>query len=63
MKEGGEEMIEKPCLLDTDTRGYILKELDPAYPVSKNYMEKHHKFSVSCLTHYECLQGYMPDFL
>ncbi len=51
-------MIEKPCLLDTDTLSYILKEIVPAYPVSQDYMKVHHKFIISCLTYYECLRGY-----
>jgi predicted nucleic acid-binding protein len=46
------------CLIDTDVLSYILKHLEPAYQQSSEYLKKHKKFTISCLTYYECFRGY-----
>lgn len=46
------------CLIDTDVLSYILKRLEPAYLQSCEYLKKHKKFTISCLTYYECFRGY-----
>jgi hypothetical protein len=46
------------CLIDTDILSYILKRLEPAYQQSCQYLKKHKKFTISCLTYYECFRGY-----
>jgi tRNA(fMet)-specific endonuclease VapC len=51
-------MIATPCLLDTDTLSYILKEVAPVYPISQAYLQQHHTFTISCIAYYECLRGY-----
>jgi hypothetical protein len=47
-------MIEKPCLLDTDTLSSILKEHEPVYHISQNYLNIHRVFIISGLTYSEC---------
>ena len=51
-------MIEELCLIDTDILIYILKRKEPVYQRSREYLKKHKKFAISCLTYYECLRGY-----
>jgi len=51
-------MIEKPCLLDTDTLSYVLKEQSPAYQISLEYLHQYQEFTISCISYYECLRGY-----
>jgi tRNA(fMet)-specific endonuclease VapC len=51
-------MIEKLCLLDTDILSYILKEQEPVYHISQDYLQQYEAFSISCITYYECLRGY-----
>lgn len=46
------------CLIDTDTLSYILKRIEPAYQQSRKYLEENKKFSISCITYYECQRGY-----
>jgi predicted nucleic acid-binding protein len=46
------------CLIDTDILINILKRREPAYQQSLEYLKQHKKFSISCLTYYECLRGY-----
>jgi len=46
------------CLIDTDVLSYILKRLEPAYQHSCQYLKKYKKFTISCLTYYECFRGY-----
>jgi tRNA(fMet)-specific endonuclease VapC len=51
-------MTEESCLIDTDILIYILKRKEPAYQRSREHLEQHKKFTMSCLTYYECLRGY-----
>jgi predicted nucleic acid-binding protein len=51
-------MTEELCLIDTDILINILKRREPAYQQSLEYLKQHKKFSISCLTYYECLRGY-----
>ena len=51
-------MTEGLCLTDTDIFSYILKRLEPAYQQCREYLKNHNKFTISCLTYYECLRGY-----
>ena len=51
-------MTAELCLIDTDTLIYILKRKEPAYQRSCEYLKQHKKFTISCLTYYECLRGY-----
>ena len=51
-------MIEELCLIDTDILIHILKRKEPVYRRSCDYLKKHKKFAISCLTYYECFRGY-----
>jgi predicted nucleic acid-binding protein len=51
-------MIGELCLLDTDILSYILKQQEPVCQVSRAYLKRHHRFTISCLTYYECTRGY-----
>jgi len=51
-------MAGKLCLIDTDILIYILKRKEPAYQQSREYLGEHKKFTISCLSYYECLRGY-----
>lgn len=45
------------CLLDTDIVSYMLQRKSPAYDINLQYLSRHGEFTISCLTHYECLRG------
>ncbi len=51
-------MTAELCLIDTDILIYILKDIDPAFQQSREYLKKQKKFTISCITYYECLRGY-----
>ena len=51
-------MNEPLCLIDTDIFSYILKRMEPAYYHSREYLQQHRRFTISCLTCYECSRGY-----
>ncbi len=51
-------MSETLCLIDTDIFSYMLKQIEPAYSRSLDYLQKTGHFSISCLTYYESLRGY-----
>ena len=51
-------MAGKLCLIDTDILIHILKRKEPAYRQSREYLGQHKKFTISCLSYYECLRGY-----
>jgi len=46
------------CLIDTDILSYILKGIEPAYQQSQVYFKKQKRFTISCMTYYECFRGY-----
>jgi tRNA(fMet)-specific endonuclease VapC len=46
------------CLLDTDTLSYLLKQMQPAYDKGCIYLAQTGKFTISCITYYECIRGY-----
>jgi tRNA(fMet)-specific endonuclease VapC len=50
-------MNHEPCLLDTDIVSYMLQKQSPVYEMSLKYLTVHGGFTISCLTHYECLRG------
>jgi tRNA(fMet)-specific endonuclease VapC len=45
-------------LIDTDILSYILKGISPAYQQSCEYLKQNQRFSISCITYYECSRGY-----
>lgn len=51
-------MTEELCLIDTDVLSYILKQREPVYQKSQEYLKTHGKFTISCITYYECFRGY-----
>lgn len=51
-------MNETLCLIDTDVLSYILKQREPFYQRSQAYLTHYGRFTISCLTYYECLRGY-----
>ncbi|GAK57619.1 PilT protein domain protein [Candidatus Vecturithrix granuli] len=51
-------MNEPLCLIDTDVLSYILKRREPFYQRSRDYLARYERFTISCLTYYECLRGY-----
>lgn len=51
-------MTEALCLIDTDILSNILKRQEPAYQRSREYLKERTKFTISCLTYYECHRGY-----
>ncbi len=51
-------MTAELCLIDTDILSYILKRKETAYQRSRDYLKKHERFTISCLTYYECFRGY-----
>ena len=51
-------MNDKLCLIDTDILSYILKRKDNAYKNASEYLKIHKKFTISCITYYECFRGY-----
>ncbi|OQX27841.1 MAG: hypothetical protein BWK80_03160 [Desulfobacteraceae bacterium IS3] len=51
-------MSEEYCLIDTDILSYILKRKEPIYQKSCDYLRIHKKFTISCITYYECVRGY-----
>jgi predicted nucleic acid-binding protein len=58
MSRENNTMTEESCLIDTDILIYILKRKEPAYQRSREHLAQHKKFTMSCLTYYECLRGY-----
>ncbi len=50
-------MNNERCLLDTDIVSYMLRNQSPVYEMSVKYLSLHGSFTISCLTHYECLRG------
>lgn len=46
------------ALIDTDILSYILKRKEPAYKNSVSYLKEYKKFSISCISYYECVRGY-----
>ena len=46
------------CLIDTDILSYILKRKENVYDYAFEYLKSHRKFTISCITYYECLRGY-----
>ena len=51
-------MTAELCLIDTDILINILKDIEPAYQKSREYLKKQKKFTISCISYYECLRGY-----
>lgn len=51
-------MTEELCLIDTDILIYLLKRKEPAYERSLEHLMQHKRFTLSCLSYYECLRGY-----
>lgn len=51
-------MNEESCLIDTDILSYILKKKEPTYQKAFDYLNIHKKFTISCITYYECIRGY-----
>jgi len=51
-------MNEPLSLIDTDVFSYILKRREPFYQRSREYLKQYTRFTISCLTYYECLRGY-----
>ncbi len=46
------------CLIDTDIYSYILKRKESPYKKAREYLSRHGRFKISCITYYECLRGY-----
>ncbi len=51
-------MSDESCLIDTDILSYILKRKENVYGNALQYLETHRKFTISCITYYECFRGY-----
>lgn len=51
-------MNDKLCLIDTDILSYILKRKENVYQNAINYLKINNKFTISCITYYECFRGY-----
>ena len=51
-------MNDRLSLIDSDILSYILKRKENVYNCAYNYLKIYGKFSISCLTYYECLRGY-----
>jgi len=51
-------MNDRLCLIDTDILSYILKRRENVYHNASEYLKTHKKFTISCITYYECLRGY-----
>jgi tRNA(fMet)-specific endonuclease VapC len=51
-------MNEKSCLIDTDILISILRQEEPVYQQSLDYLEKFGMFKISSISYYECLRGY-----
>ncbi len=51
-------MNDRLCLIDTDILSYILKRKNNVYENASDYLKIHKRFTISCITYYECLRGY-----
>ena len=51
-------MNEPLFLTDADVLSYILKRREPFYQRSRDDLKHYTRFTMSCLTYYECLRGY-----
>jgi len=51
-------MNDKLVLIDTDILSYILKRRENVYKKAYDYLKINRKFTISCITYYECIRGY-----
>ena len=52
-------MIETSCLIDTDILSYLLKGNETVVKRNKEYVKEMGYLTISCLTYYECMRGYL----
>ena len=51
-------MNEPLALIDTDILIFMLRQSEPAYQKSVEYLAQNECFYFSCITYYECFRGY-----